>query len=596
MTFRRPVPTIGDGTSAAERAQAPDAWAMPTHTEVLADVVAARRDIRRFRPDPVPPEVLEAVLLAGHRAPSVGHSQPWRFIVVTEQATRDAAAVMADRARLRQAAAMADASARGLLDLRLEGIREAPLGVVVACDRRTPAAGVLGRATFPDTDLWSCAAAIENMWLTARVHGLGLGWVTLFEPAELAELLCLPQGVETLGWLCLGWPDERPPEPGLERAGWSKRLPLEQVVMRERWTEASPPVSHLRGPGQSAVVGARDRADDLLTVPGSLGVLDGVLDRIGALRVADGPGTLVIAAADHPVTRHGISAFDPSVTADLVRATREGTSMGAVAARAAGLLVDLVDAGVGAVGGRGDLVSSDALDEQTYAAHLALGRERGRAAAGAGLVALGEIGIGNTTVAAALAAALLGLPPTEVVGRGASADAAMVERKVDVVERALARLGSTVQQSPSTVQQSPSSVHFSSSTVQSGTGGAVHEVLRRLGGGEFAVLTGVVLGVAEAGGVVVLDGLATSVCALAAVRLEPAVAAHLVAGQRSRERAHPAVLTDLGLEPILDLRIRAGEGVGAALAAGVLNDGLELRRSVARTSPPTRTSPPARSR
>ncbi|MGN6753322.1 MAG: 5,6-dimethylbenzimidazole synthase [Intrasporangium sp.] len=564
MTFRRPVPMIGDATSAAERAQAPDAWAMPDEIEPLGRVVSARRDIRRFRPDPVPDEVLEAVLLAGHRGPSVGHSQPWRFIVVTEQATRDAAAVMADRARLRQAAGMAEESARGLLDLRLEGIREAPLGVVVACDRRTPAAGVLGRATFPDTDLWSCAAAIENMWLTARANGLGMGWVTLFEPAELAELLGLPDGVETLGWLCLGWPDERPPEPGLERAGWSKRLPLEQVVMRERWTEAAPPVSHLRGPGQAEVVGARDGADDLLTVPGSLGVLDTVLDRIGALRLGHGPGTLVIAAADHPVTSYGISAFDPSVTADIVAATRAGTSMGAVAARGAGLVVDLVDAGVGDLQGRGDLVTSDALGAETYAAHLARGRQRGHAAAESGVVALGEIGIGNTTVAAALAAALLDLPATEVVGRGSSADAGMVERKVEVVERALARLRSSVQVAP---------------------GGDVHEVLRCLGGGEFAVLTGVVLGVAEAGGVVVLDGLATSVCALAAVRLEPAVAAHLVAGQRSRERAHALVLTELGLEPLLDLRIRAGEGVGAALAAGVIKDGLELRRSVARTDP-----------
>ncbi len=599
MTFRRPVPTIGDGTSAAERAEAPDAWAMPDEIDPLARVVGARRDIRRFRPDPVPGEVLEAVLTAGHCGPSVGHSQPWRFIVVTEQATRDAAAVMADRSRLRQAAGMAEESARGLLDLRLEGIREAPLGVVVACDRRTPAAGVLGRATFPDTDLWSCAAAIENMWLTARAHGLGMGWVTLFEPAEIADLLGLPDGVETLGWLCLGWPDERPPAPGLERAGWSKRLPLEQVVMRERWTEVAPPVSHLRGPGQAEVVGARDRADDLLTVPGSLGALDTVLDRIGALPIADGPGTLVIAAADHPVTRHGVSAFDPSVTADLVRATGEGTSMGAVAARAADLRVDLVDAGVGVADGRGDLVTSDALDEPLYAAHLALGRERGRAAAGSGLVALGEIGIGNTTVAAALAAALLGVSAAEAVGRGSSADTAMVERKVDVVDRALRRVRSsvqhpqssvqhpqsTVQYSQSTVQQSQSRVQQSQSGVQFQVGLDVHEALRRLGGGEFAVLTGVVLGVAEAGGAVILDGLATSVCALAAVRLEPAVAAHLVAGQRSRERAHALVLTELGLEPVLDLRIRAGEGVGAALATGVIKDGLELRRSVARTAP-----------
>jgi nicotinate-nucleotide--dimethylbenzimidazole phosphoribosyltransferase len=591
VTFRRPVPTIGDPTSAAERAQAPDAWALPDEIDPLARVVGARRDIRRFRPDPVPEEVLTAVLTAGHRGPSVGHSQPWRFIVVTEAATRDHAAVMADRARLRQAAGMAPESARGLLDLRLEGIREAPVGVVVACDRRAPAAGVLGRATFPDADLWSCAAAIENMWLTARAHGLGMGWVTLFEPAELHALLGLPDGVVTLGWLCLGWPDERPPSPGLERAGWSKRLPLEEVVMRERWAEAAPPVSHLRAPAQAAVVSARDRADDLLTVPGSLGVLDTVLDRLGALAVPSGPGTLVIAAADHAVTDHGVSAFDPAVTADLAQATREGTSMGAVAARAAGMELELVDAGIGVR--RGDLVGSDALDEQTYAALLALGRERGRAAAGSGLVALGEIGIGNTTVAAALAAALLGLPAEEVVGRGSSADAAMIERKIAVVEQALARVHpqSTVQHFTSTVQHSQSTVQHSASSVQqfgSGVGsGAIdaHSALRSLGGGEFAVLTGVVLGAVEAGTGVVLDGLATSVCALAAVRMEPAVAAHLVAGHHYRERALAAVLQELGLEPLLDLRIRTGEGVGAALAVGIIKDGLQLRADVARTRP-----------
>ncbi|MGO4597710.1 5,6-dimethylbenzimidazole synthase [Terrabacter sp. 2RAF25] len=555
MSYRRPVPTIGDPTSAAERAQAPDAWALRDDLASLERVVGARRDIRRYRPDPVPDGVLTAVLTAGHRGPSVGHSQPWRFLVVTEAQTRDTAALMADRCRLRQAAGMAEESARGLLDLRLEGIREAPVGVVVACDRRTPAAGVLGRATFPDADLWSCAAAIENMWLTARAHGLGLGWVTLFEPAELKQLLGLPDGVETLGWLCLGWPDERPPEPGLERAGWSRRLPLEQVVMRERWAERDAPVSHLRAPDQGDVVGARDRSDDLLTVPGSLGVLDAVLDRVTALPAVDGRGTLVVAAADHAVTAYGVTAFDPSVTADVARATREGTSMGAVAAAAAGLEVELIDAGIGC--SRGDLVTTDALDETTYAALLALGQQCGRALAEAGPVALGEVGVGNTTVAAAVAAALLVLPPDDVVGRGSSADTAMVERKRDVVTRALARVGATADP---------------------------HEVLRRLGGGELAVLTGVVLGVAEAGGVVVLDGLATSVCALVAVRAEPAVAAHLVAGQRSREKAHAAVLRELGLEPLLDLRIRAGEGVGAALATGLVKDALALRRGVARTS------------
>ena len=285
MRLPRPVPLIGDVTSARERAGDPAGWAFPVgQREALAEVMAARRDVRRFRPDEVPPEVLSRVLTAAHSAPSVGHSQPWRFIVVRSARTRDRAALLADRARLAQAGRMEPESARRLLDLQLEGIREAPLGVVVACDRRTPAAGVLGRATFPDADLWSCACAIQNLWLAARAEGLGVGWVTLFEPAELAGLLHLPDGVVTLGWLCVGWPDERLPEPGLVRAGWSRRVPLEDVIVDERWPgdggeDPAPPPSHLRAPDRHAVVAVRDQSDELLSPPGSLGGLDRAVDR-----------------------------------------------------------------------------------------------------------------------------------------------------------------------------------------------------------------------------------------------------------------------------------------------------------------------------
>lgn len=275
--------------------------------------IRARRDVRRFRPDAVAAEVLERVLTAAHAAPSVGHSQPWRFLVVDDPQLRQRAAVMADSERLAQAAELDPESARQLLDLQLEGVREAPLGVVVCCDRRVAAAGVLGRATFPDADVWSCACAIENLWLAARAEGLGVGWVTLFRPTELASLLGLPEGVITLGWLCLGWPDERPPTPGLERAGWSRRAPLSSVVFRNHWpegsTEPAAPVSRLRSPDQAAVVGARDAADTLLTTPASLGVLDRVLDRAVALRHSNlSGGTLVLAVGRHPVAGLGVSA------------------------------------------------------------------------------------------------------------------------------------------------------------------------------------------------------------------------------------------------------------------------------------------------
>ncbi|ROO88256.1 cob(II)yrinic acid a,c-diamide reductase [Actinocorallia herbida] len=579
-TWNRPIPLIGDTSAAVDRAADPAAWAFDAPArEAFYAVAGARRDIRRFRPDPVPEETLRRILAAAHTAPSVGHSQPWRFLIVRDPALRDAAALMAEREKLAQADLLGEERGRRLRDLSLEGIRAAPLGVVVCCDRRTPAAGVLGRATFPDADLWSCAAAIQNLWLAARAEGLGLGWVTLFQPHELGALLGLPDGVTTLGWLCLGWPDELPPSPGLERRGWSHRLPLDDIVFADRWPESDPasPPDHLAAPAPAAVVAARDEADDLLAVPGSLGVLDAALDRIRAIR-SDGltGGRLVLAAADHPVTRHGVSAFPASVTRQILDATRAGVSQGASAARAAGLGVLALDAGVlpgpphaesgldrkladavRAGGPRGDLVETDALTDVAARLLLEAGRVAGEQAADGGLVVLGEAGIGNTTPAAALAAAFLGLPAEETVGLGAGSDAAMVDRKRAVVAAALARVGDR--------DRSPL------------------ELLTALGGGEFAVLTGVVLGAASRGAAVVLDGLATSVAALAAVRMMPGVAAHLIAGQRSREQGHPPVLRALGLEPLLDLRLRAGEGVGGCFAAGMLLAALRTRAGTART-------------
>jgi nicotinate-nucleotide--dimethylbenzimidazole phosphoribosyltransferase len=576
-TWARPVPVVGDVTSAAERAANPRSWRFgDQERQAFYAVVAGRRDIRRFRPDPIDPGTVERVLSAAHAGPSVGHSQPWRFLLVTEAGTRERAAVIAERERQRQANLLAEDARRRMLDLQLDGIREAPLGVVVCCDRRAAPTGVLGRATFPDADMWSCACAIENLWLAARAEGLGMGWVTLFPPDELSALVGLPGGVETLGWLCLGWPDELPPSPGLERVGWSRRAPLDEVVLHERWDARSKPptVSELRAPDQSAVVGARDQADTLLTPPGSLGVLDRAIDRLVALGIDTiENGCLVLAAADHPVTRHAVSTYPSTVTREVLEATLAGESLGAAAARSAGLHVVAVDAGVdgglvsGAVdlrpvGHRGDLVEEDAMPLDDVGRLLQQGYELGRATA-KDVVALGEAGVGNTTVAAVLSSLLLGLDAEQAVGLGAGGDSATLARKRRVVDAALARARARLGAAPGPLA-----------------------AMAAVGGPEFVVLAGVVLGTAQTGRSVILDGLATSVAALCAARLEPGAAAHLVAGQRSREVAHAAVLEHLGLEPLLDLRMRAGEGVGAVLSSQLLAHGLRMRAVAGRVAPP----------
>ena len=274
----------------------------------------------------------------------------------------------------------------------------------------------------------------------------------------------------------------------------------------------------------------------------------------------------MLAAGRHPVAAHRISAYDVRTTRDVVTAAVAGSALGAGAARGAGLGVLVVDAGVtgepvpGAEparpqGPRGDLLAHPAMTRDDVGRLVAAGRSLGAEAAAGGVVALGEVGVGNTTVAAALACALFHVEPDVVVGLGAGADSAMLERKAEVVAGALARAGRT--DDPLTA-------------------------LAELGGPELAVLAGVTLGAAEGRAVVVVDGFATSLAALVAVQLEPAVQACLVAGQRSRERGHDLVLQALGLEPLLDLRMRAGEGVGAALAAGLLLSGLRMRRETAR--------------
>ena len=558
--YRRPVPLIGDTTSAVERAGALDGWAFGADEQsALSQIIAARRDVRRFRPDEIDEDTLQGLLAAAHTAPSVGHSQPWRFIVVRDADTRARAAWLADQERLAQAAGMDDDSARQLLSLQLEGIREAPVGIVVCCDRRAEAAGVLGRATFADSDMWSCACAIQNLWLTARAAGLGVGWVTLFRPQDLTSLLGIPDGVETMGWLCVGYPDERHAAPGLERFGWSKRQPLNDLVMTERWGSEAPPApprSRVKAPAQRAVVDARDHTDVLLTPPGSLGVLDKVLDRLAACGAADtSEACLVLAIGDHAVADLGVSPFPRSVTGELLRAASAGESLGVRAAAASHISWTVVDAG----SSTGDLINRDALTQQRTAELLDEGSRLGERLAASGLVVLGEIGIGNTTVTAALAAALLGVSAQSVVGLGSGADTEMVERKIAVVEAAVQRWRDA---------------HDSVDPL---------EVLRVLGGPEFALLCGVVLGASAQGGVVVLDGFATTMAAVVACMVEPAVSAHLVAGQRSNERAHSTALQFLGLEPVLDLRLRAGEGVGAVLATRLILDALDVRRTSART-------------
>ncbi|SFQ09093.1 5,6-dimethylbenzimidazole synthase [Pseudomonas borbori] len=205
----------------------------PEERAAVYRAIAERRDMRHFCGGEVAPELLLRLLEAAHQAPSVGLMQPWRFIRISRPALREAIHGLVEEERLRTAAALGERSSE-FMRLKVEGIRDcAELLVVALMDGRE--AHVFGRRTLPEMDLASMACAIQNLWLAARAEGLGLGWVSLFEPQALAELLSMPTGSKPLAVLCLGPVTEFYPAPMLVQQGWIEPRPLSELLFQDQW-------------------------------------------------------------------------------------------------------------------------------------------------------------------------------------------------------------------------------------------------------------------------------------------------------------------------------------------------------------------------
>ncbi len=202
----------------------------------LYDVINRRRDTRReFTGAPVADDVLERVLLAAHAAPSVGMTQPWDFVLVrapeTLRAFRDHVATERDVFAATLSGERADTFAR----IKIEGICESGLGIVVGYDPTRGGPRALGRHAIPDAGLYSVVCAIQNLWLAATVEGLGVGWVSFYREDFLRSLVDLPDHVRPVAWLCVGPVEDLPDVPDLERFGWRARAALDSVLHRERY-------------------------------------------------------------------------------------------------------------------------------------------------------------------------------------------------------------------------------------------------------------------------------------------------------------------------------------------------------------------------
>ncbi|MGW0466769.1 nicotinate-nucleotide--dimethylbenzimidazole phosphoribosyltransferase [Streptomyces sp. NPDC003027] len=571
----------------AQAAPAPAPGYADAEREAVLRVMRERRDIRNgFRSDPIPHEVLLRVLEAAHTAPSVGHSQPWDFVVIRSAETRRSMHELAQRQREAYAQSLPKARAKQFKELKIEAILDTPVNIVVTADPTRGGRHTLGRFTQPQMAPYSSALAVENLWLAARAEGLGVGWVSFFDEREMVRALGLPEHLEVVAYLCVGYVDEFPEEPELMQAGWSKRRPLSWVVHEETYGRRALPgeephdllqetVSHIRPLDAKALGEAWERQKRMTKPAGALGMLEIISAQLSGLSrmcppPIPEPAAVAIFAGDHGVHAQGVTAWPQEVTGQMVANFLGGGAVCNAFANQVGAEVCVIDVGVASDlpatpgllprkvrAGTGDFTTGLAMTREEVLAAIEVGIETARDLVAAGNKALltGEMGIANTTASAALISVYTGVDPVEVTGRGTGINDEMHARKVDVVRRAL-------------------DLHQPDPADPIG-------VLSAIGGLEHAALVGLILGAASLRTPVVLDGVSTGAAALVARAIAPESLAACIAGHRSAEPGHVAALNKLGLRPLVDLDLRLGEGTGALLALPIVQSAARAMHEVA---------------
>ncbi|MFI9806882.1 nicotinate-nucleotide--dimethylbenzimidazole phosphoribosyltransferase [Streptomyces sp. NPDC052301] len=555
--------------------------------EAVLKVMRERRDIRNgFRSDPIPHEVLLRVLEAAHTAPSVGHSQPWDFVVIRSAETRRTMHELAMRQREAYAKSLPKGRAKQFKELKIEAILDTPVNIVVTADPTRGGRHTLGRHTQPQMAPYSSALAVENLWLAARAEGLGVGWVSFFDEREMVRTLGLPEHLEVVAYLCVGYVDEFPDEPELMQAGWSKRRPLSWVVHEETYGRRALPgeephdllaetVAQIRPLDAKALGEAWERQKRMTKPAGALGMLEIISAQLSGLSrqcppPIPEPAAVAIFAGDHGVHAQGVTPWPQEVTAQMVANFLGGGAVCNAFATQVGAEVCVVDVGVAADlpatpgllprkirGGTSDMTTGPAMSREEAKAAIEVGIETARDLVAAGNKALltGEMGIANTTASAALISVFTGADPAEVTGRGTGINDETLARKTEVVRRAL-------------------ELHQPDPADPIG-------VLAAIGGFEHAAMVGLLLGGASLRTPVILDGVSAGAAALVARAIAPEVLAACIAGHRSAEPGHVAALNKLGLRPLVDLDLRLGEGTGALLALPLVQSTARAMHEVA---------------
>lgn len=543
----------------------------------LDEIIKSRRDTRHFTNDEVPDAVIKKALQAGHWAPSVGLTDATRFYTIKSAEIKSA---------VKELFLEYDKKAVNLTDnedqkasyksLKLEAIEEAPLGLVICYDRSVLNTFTIGTVGSNEAVKFSSVCAAQNIWLSLTEQGYSMGWVSILNYYKFKHLLGLPDHMEPLGYFCVGKPATNyENQPMLQQLNWKQKSEVPSV------TEITN-LSHYKMeiPNFNNQIGSTDfsnalqyKIDHKSKPKGSLGVLESIAKQIGEVFQSLEPQiinpNIVTFAADHGIANHGVSAYPQDVTRQMVLNFLEGGAAINVFCKQHGVALSIVDAGVNydfptnanlisAKIGKGtqSFLHGPAMSQTELQLCFSKGKEIVSVLAkkGSNCIGFGEMGIGNTATASVLMSVITGLSIADCVGRGTGVGDKKLIKKNEILKKAIENYSGEPD---------------------------LNAKLAYFGGFEILQMAAGMLSAYQSNMLILVDGFICSVAYLIAFKINPGVKKNAIFCHCSAEQAHRKLLDYLGVQPILQLDLRLGEGTGCAVAFPIIQSAVVFLNKMA---------------
>lgn len=546
---------------------------------MLEDILRARRDTRHFTGEEVPPKVLEKALLAGHLAPSVGLTDATRYFIIRSPEVKQEIKKLFEQYNTKAFSLIKDEGQKSAYAaLKLEAIVEAPLGLVVCYDRSVLNTFTIGTVASNDTIKFSAVCAVQNIWLSLTEQGHAMGWVSILDHYQFKKLLGLPGETEPLGYFCIGRPaTDYDKQPMLQQVNW-KQKSVAPVVYEIKACHKPTPSSFETMPinpggGKSLAQELQYLIDHKTKPKGALGELEKLAWQIGIVFNTTAPRItrphLVVFAADHGIAQHGVSAYPPEVTRQMVQNFTEGGAAINVFCKQHGIALTLVDAGVNYdfapdlpiinhKMGRGtqSFLQGPAMTlDQVYTC-LQKGAEvvNDIFEKGCNTISFGEMGIGNTSTAAVLMSMLGAVPIEQCVGKGTGVAKGSLRRKHQILRQAISNYPGHQD---------------------------IYRIMAWFVGFEILQMAGAMIAASANNMLFLVDGFIASTAYLCAYKINPAIKRNAVFCHQSDEAGHQRLLELLAAKPLLQLGLRLGEGTGCALAFPLLQSAVAFLTGMA---------------